>query len=323
MHVLRIAALVMVFSVGTIGQPIAIGITQIVDHPALNAVRDGIIAVLREAGYIEGQNVRFILANAQRDFSVAIAIAQNFRAQEVGLVVSIATPTSQAVVQVFQGTTVPVVFSAVTDPVRAGLTVFPNVTGTSDMIDVAGDLALLKELVPGLRRVGMVFNPGEVNSAILTRMAQDAAPKLGLTIVTAAAESTAGVLAAAQSLVGRVDAVYVTTDNTVATALEAVIQVTSAAKIPFLMADPTSLERGALVCTGHNYYEHGRLTGEIVVRVLRGEKPGQIPVVYQTGGRQVLLNLDVAAAMGFTFPQALLDRATGVLLGGQRFVRGR
>jgi len=322
MRSLGIAALLVVCALSSVGQPTVIGITQIVDHPALNAVRDGIIAVLREAGYIEGQNVRYVLANAQGDFSVAIAIAQNFQAQRVGLVVSIATPTSQAAVQVFQGTTVPVVFAAVTDPVRAGLTVFPNVTGASDMIDVAGDLALLKELVPGLRRVGMVYNPGEVNSAILTRMAQDAAPKLGLTIVTAAADGTAGVLPAAQSLVGRVDAVYVTTDNTVATALDAVVQVTSAAKIPFLMADPTSLERGALVCTGFDYSDHGRLVGAIVLRVLRGEKPDQITVTYQKG-TQVWLNLDAAQAMGFTFPKEILDRATGVLLGGERFVRGR
>lgn len=321
MRNIGMVALLMVFTLGSVGQPIAIGITQIVDHPALNAVRDGIIAVLREAGYIEGQDVKYILANAQGDFSVAIAIAQNFQAQRVGLVVSIATPTSQAAVQVFQGTAVPVVFSAVTDPVGAGLTAYANVTGASDLIDVAGDLALLKELVPGLRRVGMVYNPGEVNSAILTRMAQDAAPKLDLTIVTAAAENSAGVLPAAQSLIGRVDAIYVTTDNTVATALEAVVQVASAAKIPFLMADPTSLERGALVCTGFDYSDHGRLAGEIVLRLLRGEKPDQIPVTYQKG-TQVWLNLDAAEAIGFTFPKAVLDRATGVLLGGQRFVLG-
>jgi len=311
----------MAFALGGLGQPIVIGITQIVDHPALNAVRDGVISVLREAGYIEGQDVRYLLSNAQGDFSVAIAIAQNFQAQRVRLVVSIATPTSQAAVQVFQDTAIPVVFCAVTDPDGAGLTSYPNVTGASDLIDVAGDLALLKELVPGLQRVGMVYNPGEVNSAILTRMAQDAAPKQGLTIITAAADGSAGVLPAAQSLVGRVEAIYVTTDNTVATALEAVIQVAGAARIPFLMADPTSLERGALVCTGFDYSDHGRLAGEIVLRILRGEKPDQIPVTFQKG-TQVWLNLDAAEAIGFSFSQALLDRTTGVLLGGRRFVLG-
>lgn len=321
MRRIMVGVVLVALGLTSLAKPITIGITQIVDHPALNAVRDGIIAVLREAGYIEGQNVRYILSNAQGDFSVAITIAQNFKAQGVDLVVSIATPTSQAAVQVFQGTAVPVVFSAVTDPVRAGLTGHLNVTGASDLIDVAADLALLKELVPGLRRVGMVYNPGEVNSAILTRMAQDAAPKLGLTIVAAAAENTAAVLPAAQSLVGRVEAIYVTTDNTVATALEAVVQVARGAKIPFLMADPTSLERGPLVCTGFDYSDHGRMTGDIVLRLLRGEKPSRIPVAYQKG-TQVWLNLDAAQAIGFTFPQAVLDRATGILLGGKRFVRG-
>ncbi len=321
MRRLCVLALLMALTVGCLGQPIVIGITQIVDHPALNAVRDGVIAVLREAGYVDGQNVRYILANAQGDLSVAISIAQNFQAQHVGLVVAIATPTSQAAVQVFQGTAVPVLFSAVTDPVGAGLTNYPNVTGVSDLIDVAADLALLKGLVPNLRRVGIVYNAGEANSAILTRMAQDAAPNLGLVIVTAAADGTAGVLPAAQSLVGRVDALYVTTDNTVAAALEAVVQVATAAKIPFLMADPTSLERGALVCTGFDYSDHGQLTGEVVLRVLKGEKPAQIPVTYQRG-TQVWLNLDAAAAMGFSFPQEVLARATGVLLGGKRFVLG-
>ncbi|GAB4307387.1 MAG: ABC transporter substrate-binding protein [Candidatus Bipolaricaulota bacterium] len=316
-----LAVLLMVCAASAVGQPIVIGITQIVDHPALNAVRDGVIATLSEAGYVEGETVRYILANAQGDFSVAIAIAQNFQAQRVAVVIAIATPTSQAAVQVFQGTTVPVVFSAVTDPVGAGLTAYPNVTGASDLIDVAGDLALLQALIPGLRRVGIVYNPGEVNSAILTKMAQDVASRMGLEIVTAPAEHSAAVLPAVQSLVGRADAIYATTDNTVATALEAVVQVATAARIPFLMADPTSLERGALVCTGFDYWDHGRLAGEIVLRLLEGAAPGEIPVVYQKG-TQIWLNLDIAQAIGFTFPQAVLDQATGILVGGRRFVSG-
>lgn len=318
MKQLCVIAALAVFGLIGFARPIVIGITQIVDHPALNATRQGMIDGLREAGYVEGENVRYLATNAQGDFSVAIAIAQNFKAQGVDLVVSITTPSSQAMVQVFGGAAVPVIFSAVTDPVRAGLTGYPNVTGASDLIDVRSDLALLKAL--GTKRVGMVYNPGETNSAALTEMTLKAAPEFGLTIVTASVTGTADVLAAAQSLVGRVDAIYVTTDNTVATALEAVVQVAQAAKLPFLMADPTSLERGALICTGFDYYDHGRLTAEIVLRVLRGEKPGAIPFVRQKG-TQVLLNLDAAAAIGFTFPKAVLDQATGLLLGGRRYAK--
>ncbi|MCR4392184.1 MAG: ABC transporter substrate-binding protein [Candidatus Acetothermia bacterium] len=319
MRKLVLAAVLAAFGLLSLGRPIVIGITQIVDHPALNAVRDGVIATLREAGYVDGQNVRFILGNAQGDFSVAIAIAQNFLAQGVDLVVSIATPTSQAAVQVFKDTGIPVVFSAVTDPVGAGLTGYPNVTGLSDLIDVRADLMLLQELVPGAKRVGMVYNPGEVNSAILTAMAEKAARELGLTIVAAAAENTAAVPLAAQSLIGRVDALYVTTDNTVVAALEAVVDVANRERLPFLVADPTSLERGALMCTGFDYYDHGLMTGEVVANVLAGVAPKDIPITYQRG-TQVWLNLDMAQRIGFAFPTSVVGKATGILLGGRRFV---
>ncbi|MGQ9700554.1 MAG: ABC transporter substrate-binding protein [Candidatus Bipolaricaulaceae bacterium] len=307
---------------GTLGaaKPIVIGITQIVDHPALNACRDGIIEGLRRAGYVEGENVQFIITNAQGDFSVAMAIAQDFLARGVDLVVSITTPSSQAAVQVFKDTDIPVIFSAVTDPVAAGLTGYPNVTGASDMIDVRADLLLLQALIPGLKRVGQVYNPGEVNSAVLTEMTKTAAQELGLTLVLAPANGTAEVPLAAQSLVGRVDALYCTTDNTVAAALDAVVAVSKTHKIPFLMADPTSLERGALLCSGFDYFDHGLLTSEIIARVLSGVAPRDIPFVRQAG-TQVWLNLDVAEEIGFRVPEEARSRITGILLGGRRFVR--
>ena len=321
MRKVKLSALLaaVLFGLAALAAPLKIGITQIVDHPALNAVRQGVIDVLAEAGYVEGENVEYILGNAQGDFSVAMSIAQNFLAQGVDLVVSIATPTSQAAVQVFKDTSVPVVFSAVTDPVGAGLTGYPNVTGTSDMIDVASDLALLKELVPGLTKVGMVYNPGEANSAILTDMAKEAGEDLGLEIVVAAAENTAAVPLAAQSLIGRVQAIYVTTDNTVVSALESVVDVAKSQGIPLLVADPSSLERGALVCTGFDYYDHGRMTGELVLKILQGASPADLPVEYQKG-TQVWLNLDMAEEIGFSFPQAMKEKATGLLFGGRRFV---
>ncbi|MBC7093175.1 ABC transporter substrate-binding protein [Candidatus Bipolaricaulota bacterium] len=321
MRKLVLAVALAAFGLLGLGRPIVIGITQIVDHPALNDVRDGVIEALRRAGYVEGENVQYILANAQGDFSVAIAIAQNFKVQGVDLVVSIATPTSQAAVQVFQDTGIPVIFSAVTDPAGAGLTGYPNVTGASDMIDVRADLVLLREVVPGLKRVGIVYNPGETNSAILTEMAKKAAAELGLTLVASAAENTAAVPLAAQALVGRVDAIYVTTDNTVVAALAAVVDAAKRAKLPLLVADPTSLERGALICTGFDYFDHGLLTGEIVLRVLSGVAPKDISVAYQKG-TQVWLNLDVAVEMGVVFPEAVRAWATGLLFGGRRFLAG-
>ncbi|MEN3010717.1 MAG: ABC transporter substrate-binding protein [Candidatus Bipolaricaulaceae bacterium] len=318
----RVLVLSLLAVLGCVGaaRPLLIGITQIVDHPALNATREGILEGLRRAGYVEGKNVQFLFANAQGDFSVAIAIAQEFRARGVDLVISITTPSSQAAVQVFKDTRVPVVFSAVTDPVGAGITGYPNVTGASDLIDVRADVALLLRLIPGLRRLGQIYNPGEANSAILTEMTKRACAELGIELVLAAANSTAEVPLAAQSLVGRVDALYCTTDNTVAAALDAVVAVSKAHRIPFLFADPTSLERGVLICTGFDYFDHGLLTAEIVVRVLQGTPPSAIPFVRQAG-TQILFNLDVAEEIGFRFPQEAKGLATVLLFGGRRFVR--
>lgn len=301
-------------------KPTVIGITQIVDHPALDACRAGIIEGLRRAGYVEGQNVQYIITSAHGDFSVALAIARDFLARGVDLVISLTTPSSQAMVQVFKDTKIPVIFSAVTDPVGAGLTGYPNVTGSSDMIDVRADLELLLKVIPGLKRLGQIYNPGEVNSAILTEMTKKAVEELGITLVVVPAESTAAVPLAAQALVGRVDAIYCTTDNTVAAAVDAVVAVAKQAKIPFLFADPTSLERGVLICTGFDYFDHGLLTAEIVLKVLKGTSPSEIPFVCQAG-TQVWLNLDVAEEIGFVLPVEAKRLVTGILFGGQRYVK--
>ncbi|MFO8033595.1 MAG: ABC transporter substrate-binding protein [Candidatus Bipolaricaulota bacterium] len=324
MKQLMLALCVLVLTLPVTAETITIGISQIVDHPALNAVRQGVVDRLADAGYVEGENLQVLVGNAQGDTSVAISIAQNFRDRGADLVVAIATPTAIAAVQVFGGSDVPVVYSAVTAPAEYGLTEYENVTGVSDLIDPPLDLALLKELDPRVQRVGMVYNPGEANSAYLTELAKEEAPALGLEIVTAAADSSAMVLQAAQSLVGRVDAIYVTTDNTVVSALESVVQVANAEEIPFLMADPESRARGPLVCAGWDYYNHGLLTGERVLEILGGKTPEQVPHVYQKdtefGERQIWLNLDTAGVLGIEFPEAVLEQANGIILGGSEFV---
>ncbi len=158
------------------GAPIRIGICQIVEHPALDAVRQGVIDSLSAAGYVEGTDVTYLLANAQGDMGTALSIAQDFKSQNVDLVVAIATPTAQAAAQVFAGTDTPIIYAAVTDPVAAGLVMDAkdasengNITGTSDLIPVASDIALLQELSPKIEKIGMVYNPGEANSVVLKR----------------------------------------------------------------------------------------------------------------------------------------------------------
>jgi len=312
---------------GTAAETIKIGICKIVEHPALNAVEQGTIDALTTAGYIQGTDVEYLLASAQGDPNNAIPIAQNFQSRGVDLVVAISTPMALAAAEVFKESLTPIVFSAVTDPVACGLVLSAtdpsgngNVTGISDLIDVASDLALLKELDSSIKRIGMVYNPGEANSDRLTGIAVEKAPELGLTIVKAIADSTANVQMAAQSLVGRVDAIYVTTDNTVVSAIAAVVAAAEEARVPFLMADPTSLEFGPIIATGFDYYQHGVLTGDVVAEILAGKSPDEIPMTYQSGA-QVYLNLDAAAKIDLVFPQSLIDQAAGIYYGGAKWLK--
>ena len=303
-----------------------IGITKIVEHPALDAVEQGVIDALSAAGYERDVDVEYLLSSAQGDFATAISIAQSFQAQNVDLVVAIATPSAQAALEVYRGTGIPIIYAAVTDPVGAGLVLSAtdpsgneNVTGVSDMIPVAAQLALLRQVSPDIARVGMVYNPGEANSVVLTEMALAAAPDLGLEIITATADSSANVPLAAQSLIGRVDAYYVTTDNTVVSAIDAVLAASEEAGVPFLVADPTSLEHATLAA-GFDYYDVGVTAGSIVLDVLAGTSPAEIPVMYVSEA-QIHLNLDAAERIGLTFSDELIQQSTAVLIGGVAFSR--
>jgi len=306
--------------------PLKIGICKIVEHPALDAVEQGTIDTLTAAGYERDVDVEYLLASAQGDFAVAISIAQNFLAQGVDLVVAIATPTAQAAVEVFRGTGVPIIYAAVTDPVAAELVLSftdpsgnENVTGVSDMIPVAAHLRLLQDLSPDIARVGLVYNPGEANSVILTDMAIAAALEIGIEVITATADSTANVQLAAQSLIGRVDAFYVTTDNTVVSAIDSVLAASEEAGIPFLVADPTSIAHATLAA-GFNYYDLGLTVGDVVLEALSGTPPNEIPGAYPTRA-EVHLNLDLAAKIGFEFPVSIIEQAAAVLYGGLIFVK--
>ncbi len=289
---------------------IKIGITQIVDHPALNAVRDGFIDAMAEYGYIEGENISYDRQNAQGDITVAKTIAEKFISEKVDLILSIATPTSQAVVN--STTEIPIVFSAVTDPVGAGLVrnldnSGNNVTGISDLTPVAKQFQLIKKIFPDAKNVGTLYNAGEANSVLTNELAKKACEELGLKLIEATVSTTADVFLAAQSLVGRVDAIYVSTDNAVVSALDAVIQITNVNDIPLILADPTTLEKGALIALGFNYYQHGQQTAPIVVKILEGAKPSDIPVEF---AKNVELWVNIDTAIEIHIPMASFLNAT-------------
>lgn len=320
MHISRLAlaagtALTLLSAVAVAADKVTVAVTAIVEHPALDAVRDGLKQALEEAGYKDGDNLVFQYESAQGNPATAAQIAQKFVGENPTVIVPITTPSAQAVVAATQD--IPVVFTAVTDPVGAQLIKTlehpgGNVTGISDLSPLADHLNLIKEIVPGVKTIGVPYNPGEANAAALLAALQEMAPEWEVDIVEAPAAKSADVQGAAQSLVGKVDVIYVPTDNTIVSALEAVIAVGTENRIPVFAGDTDSVVRGAIASVGFDHFEIGRQAGAVVVRVLKGEKPGDI-AVRNASDTDLFVNTKSAAAMGVTLPQAVLSRAKTVI----------
>src|SRR5690554_912263 len=254
----------------------SVAATAIVEHPALDSVRDGVRAALEEAGYTVGDNLKWQYQTAQGNTATAGQIARKFVGDKPDVIVAIATPSAQSVVASTKN--VPVVFAAVTDPVAAQLVrdweaSGTNVTGVSDELELDRQMELIKRVLPEAKRVGMVYNPGEANSVVVVERLRELLPTMGMTLVEAAAPRTVDVSSAARSLVGKVDVIYTNTDNNVVSAYESLVKVGNGRKIPLVASDTDSVMRGAIAALGMDYRDLGRQTGRIVVRILEGEAP--------------------------------------------------
>ena len=291
-----------------------VAITAIVEHPALDAVRQGAIEELGAAGYKEGENLTINFQSAQGNMATAGQIAKQFVADNPDAIIAIATPSAQAVVS---GTSdIPVIFSAVTEPVEAKLVPKldgsgTNVTGASDVLPLEPPVDLMKELLPNVKNIGFVYSPGEVNSTVTLKNLKAITSAQGINIVEAPAQKSSDIAMAAQSLAGKVDVIYTSTDNNVINAYEALAQVAKEAKIPLVSSDPSVVERGAAVALGVNYLDLGRETGKITARILKGEKAGDIPV-YAAQKLDLFVSKKYAAEQGITVPQSIIDRAQKV-----------
>jgi putative ABC transport system substrate-binding protein len=287
---------------------VKIGITQIVTHPALDAAVQGFKDALAEKGFT---NVTYDMQNAQGDMATASSIAQKFASEPLDLILGVATPTTQAVVKAV--TTTPIVFTAVTDPVGAGLVTDPkaptaNVTGVSDLQPVEPILQLVKQLNPNAKSVGIVYNAGESNSVFIVKQVETAAVPLGLTVVKATASTSSEVQAAAQSLVGRVDAITVIGDNTAVTALGSIVKVADQNKIPLVVGDTDSVKRGAAAGYGFDYKDLGMQAGYQAALILTGTPISAVPVEYAKN-LQLSINEKAAKAQGVTIPADLVSQA--------------
>ncbi len=293
----------------------SVAVTAIVEHPALDAIRNGVHDELKEQGYEEGKNLHWQYQSAQGNTGTAAQIARKFVGDHPDVIVAIGTPSAQAIVAATLS--IPIVYAGVTDPVAAHLTktLAPsgtNVTGVSDALELSRQLALIKRVVPNAKRIGMVYNPGEVNSVVVANNLKSILAQSGMTLVEAAAPRSVDVGSAAKSLVGKVDAIYTNTDNNVVSAYESLVKVGNDAKIALIASDPDSVKRGAIAAFGVNYYDLGRQTGKVVVRILKGQNPGTIASA--TGNQlELLVNATAAKKQGVTLSPDLLKSASQII----------
>ncbi|OJW50304.1 MAG: hypothetical protein BGO67_00020 [Alphaproteobacteria bacterium 41-28] len=258
-----------------------IGITQIVDHPSLNAIREGVLEGLAKEGYVEGKDLTVIFENAQGNPTTAAQIAQKFAGLSLDAIVPITTPSAQAVVQQVEKT--PIIFAAVSDPLSAKIVSSldhpgGNVTGVADIPPLQEQLSFMENCLPNLKTLGVVYNPGESNNVSFLKQLTTLAEKKNIKIITAAAPKSADVQAATLSLINDVDAIFVGNDNTVVSGLEPLVKACIDASKPLFVSDPQSVERGALAAYAYDQRDIGQQVGQMVAKVLKGKNPGDLPV---------------------------------------------
>lgn len=286
-----------------------IGISKIIAHPALDSIEKGIIDELQAQGYTK---LTLDMQNANGEISTAASIANRFKSENAIVVVGIATPMALSLANAIKDT--PIVFTAVTDPIDAGLrksndTEKTNITGLSDMTPVKEQIQLITKLKDA-KKIGYIYNAGESNSIVLLNIAKQVCDELGIELVTSTVTNTSEVKQAAEILAPKVDAFYVGTDNVVYAALPSLVPTAAKYKVPVIASVPEDNEgTGILAAYGVDYYNAGRQTGKIIIRILQGENPGDIPVKYMTQPDELGFYLDenVAKDMGITINQEVLN----------------
>lgn len=296
-----------------------IAISTIVEVPALIETRDGALAALAERGYVVGVNLEVDYQNANGNMPTQQQIAKKFVGDNPDVIMPITTPTSQAVIA--STDTIPIVFATVTDPIKAKLiTQYKqpggNVTGVSDAAPIVQQLDLMETIVPGLKRIGFIYNPGLDNALATLGWMKDIAGPRGIEIVESPAPTTNEVGIATRKLIGKVDAIYVPNDTTVVAALEAIIKVGQDVDMPIFAGETGAVARGAIASVGLDYLAVGEIAGNMIADILDGKNPGEIDAViaYEVLSKfKIVVNKGSAAKMGVTIPDGLLKIATEII----------
>lgn len=294
-----------------------VAISQIVEHEALNETFRGIIDELEAEGYMQGKTIKIVYETAQGSPQMAAQIAQKFISMQPNVMVGIGTIAAQALVGANKRSNKPIVFSSVTDPVGAQLVASltepgAGVTGVSNWIKLEPQIELFEEILPKLKRLGIVYNPGEGNSVILVSRLKDTANRMGIEVVESPATSTMEVGMAAKHIAHKVDAFFISNDNTVLSAFEAVVGVANDAGIPVFVSDINRVQSGAVAALGPDQYGIGRQTGKMIVKILKGLSPAKMPVEFPKQS-EFYLNLDALKRLHVQIPDSLVKKADKII----------
>ena len=291
-----------------------IGVGQFAEHGSLDNCREGFMAGLAEEGIEEGVNLTVLYDNSQADGGTASQIATNFIGKGVDLMCGIATPMAQAEYGVAKKSDIPVIFTAVTDPVAAELanadgTPAGEVTGTSDKLPVEAQLKMIREILPEAKNIGIMYTTSEVNSESAIAEYKELAPQYGFEIVDTGISSSADIALAADTLINKVDCITNLTDNTVVASLPVILDKAAAKNIPVFGSEIEQVKIGCLAAMGLDYIELGKQTGKMAAQVLRGEKKAS-EMNYETIKEAAFYgNTQVAGNLGITLPEDLTENA--------------
>lgn len=288
-----------------------IGILQLVEHPALDNARLGFVDGLKELGYEDGKNIKIDYRNGQANPDIVASIADHFISENADLVLAIATPAAQTLAA--KTTTIPILATAITDFVFARLAESNekpgyNVSGTSDMNPVADQIDLILKLKPDTKTIGLIYTASEVNSELQAQLAHEAIEKLGLAWKDVTVNNVNDVQQAATSLAGEVDALYIPTDNVVASAMPVVHDAAMAAKVLIVAGESGQVRTGGTATYGVNYYTLGKQVAQMAVDVLGGASVSDMPIQMQAEF-EYLINKTMMDALGLTIPEDLLPFA--------------
>ena len=287
-----------------------IGISQYGQHASLDNCREGFLQGLQEAGLVEGTDYTIDYQNASFDDNMAIQIAQSFSAENAALMVGIATPSATACYAAAEDKDIPVIFTAITDPVGAKLD-SGNITGTSDVLPVEGQLKLIRALMPDATKIGILHTTSETNSDATLALYKELAPNYGFEIIDKGISTGADLPMALDALLPQVDCTTNLTDNTVVSYLAVLLEKSEEYGKPVFGSEIEQVINGCVASEGIEYTELGRQTGRMAARVLRGESAEDIP--YETISNSYLyVNPDALAAYGLTVPAELSERAIDV-----------